>query len=122
MSRVRATFVLLLLFVATSTLAAQRTPGWFGLAFTYRVTLEHGKVARGWMQLCSVAPNGPAARAGLAARDLITHVNGRPLRFRTQEEVAEWFRGIAPGERVRLRVRRGDAERDVLIIATSTKV
>jgi S1-C subfamily serine protease len=118
----RARTIVLLLFVATSAIAAQRTPGWFGLAFTYRVTLEHGKVARGWMQLCSVAPNGPAARAGLAARDLITHVNGRPLQFRTQDEVAEWFRNVVPGQRVRLRVRRGDVERDVMIVATSSKV
>lgn len=58
--------------------------------------IEHGRVIRGWLGLTldnplsprssdgirvsRIEPGGPAARAGLRARDRITEVNGEPIR------------------------------------------
>lgn len=90
--------VVLLLGAALSASAAR--PHWIGLSFNYRVD---GSTR--WLQLCAVAPDGPASRAGLQKGDLITHVGGKAITFRNAREVIEYF--AASGRRVKLRVARG---------------
>lgn len=52
-----------------------------------------------------VDPNSAAARAGLQPDDIITHVDGRPIR--TIEQVQDILRLKKPGDTVQLRVWRG---------------
>jgi S1-C subfamily serine protease len=55
----------------------------------------------------SVTAESAAARAGLRAGDVIVSANGRDGR------TPRLFDGIAPGTPVVLRIRRGNAEREV---------
>ena len=81
--------------------------------------IRYGQVIRGWLgvsveqqerrsgtvlQVQAVAPEGPAARAGLRPGDLITHIDGQPISDVrvTMMEVAL----LRPGERLDLTVRR----------------
>lgn len=63
-----------------------------------------------------VTPGGPAARAGLRPRDVITHFGEHRVRLR--DEIIERIRALRPGEPVDLRVLRpGEAPRTVRIAA-----
>ncbi len=64
-----------------------------------------------------VTPGGPAARAGLRPRDVITHIGERRVRMR--DEIIEAIRAMRPGDPVDLRILRpGEAPR-VVRIATA---
>ena len=94
--------------------AAEQRPGWLGFAMVYhRPTSSAG----GWMHVQAVAPNSPAAKGGLEPHDVITHLDGAPLRFATDEEMLAALAKIRPGDRVALRVRRGAETTDVVVIA-----
>jgi S1-C subfamily serine protease len=58
----------------------------------------------------AVLPGSPAQKAGLAPGDVILEVDGRDAR----EEGALRMR---PGVRYALRIRRGDAEKEVALLA-----
>ena len=66
--------------------------------------------AGGGMTVVLVAPNGPAAVAGLEPRDVILSVNGRPVKDYASLRPA--LGAYAPGKTVALRVRRGGKEFD----------
>ena len=66
----------------------------------------------------AVIEGGPGARAGLAPGDLITRVDGE--RVHTGEELIVKVRAHRPGDRLRLTVEHGGAEREVsLVLGTS---
>jgi len=86
--------------------------------------IEHGQVVRGWLgltlenstssgpmpgiRISGIESAGPAAQAGLRARDRITAVNGEPVR---DPNVFSRLVGMTrPGEIIQLRVVRADAE------------
>lgn len=66
---------------------------------------ERGRVSFTWL-----APEGPAARAGMRVGDTLVAVDGVEVRSRQEAEVR--LRGT-PGTPVRLRVRRGAGEHSV---------
>lgn len=71
----------------------------------------------------SVDPEGPAARAGLVVADELAALNGRAVPRWPDQELAR----LRPGERIRLRVRRGDRELELAFtvgraLTTSYKV
>ncbi|MFP5247807.1 MAG: PDZ domain-containing protein [Thermoanaerobaculia bacterium] len=86
--------------------AAER-PSWFGLSFTYRI---EGYTR--WLQLCAVAPNGPAARAGLQKGDQITHIDQKPIAFASDRAVLQF---LARSRRITFRVARGTRAFDVTV-------
>ncbi|MER6332006.1 trypsin-like peptidase domain-containing protein [Streptomyces sp. NPDC001034] len=62
----------------------------------------------------AVVRGGPGERAGLRAGDLITQVDGE--RVHTGEELIVKIRAHRPGDRLRLTVERGGAERQVSLV------
>jgi two-component system response regulator HydG len=68
-------------------------------------------------EILAVTPDGPAARAGIEAGDLVTAVDGVSLS--SPPEVAQALDDIEPGDEVVLRTRRGAVEREATIQVAS---
>lgn len=102
----------ILLFVTVATFAAEPAPGWLGMGYIYR-----SNATSRWLQILKVEANGPAARAGLLPRDLVTHLDGRPLAARDQMEAIQTLRRIRPGQTVRFTVHRGEQTLSLRITA-----
>jgi|GEM_PF-6772220 C-terminal processing protease CtpA/Prc len=66
----------------------------------------------GYPRVSSVTPGSSAARAGLAVGDVLVAVDGRDT-----QQAGAWFAEAVPGRRYTLRVRRGQAEQDLVIEA-----
>lgn len=78
-----------------------------------------GDVAPRWQftsppELYGLEPDGPADRAGLQAGDRILAINGAPI---TSDSAGRALGAVRPGQRLRLRVRRGDATREFVLVA-----
>ncbi|MEI6557862.1 MAG: S41 family peptidase [Rhodospirillaceae bacterium] len=78
-----------------------QTRGEFG-GLGIEVTMENGLV-----KVVSPIDETPAARAGLQAGDLITHLNGEPVLGMTLNDAVEKMRG-GVGTEIKLTVRRGE--------------
>ena len=79
-----------------------QTRGEFG-GLGIEVTMENGLV-----KVVSPIDDTPAAKAGLQAGDLITHLNGEPVLGMTLNDAVEKMRG-AVGTEIKLTVRRGES-------------
>lgn len=117
--------------VAINTAIKTNSGGYQGVSFAIPVNmvkkiskllLEYGKVIRGWMgfyiqnrplsqsfyrdqvEVVSVLPHSPASRAGMQAKDIITHYNGQSIRsfFHLRNLIAT----AEVGKKVNLRVNR----------------
>jgi S1-C subfamily serine protease len=108
---IRKTACTLLLVATFAAMAAERRP-YFGLSFSFHRTETSGT----FLRLCAVAPNGPAARAGLKAGDLITHIAGKRLAFADHDAALRHFATIKPNDRVKLRVARGAQVFDAVVV------
>jgi C-terminal processing protease CtpA/Prc len=104
------TAIAAMFLLAMPAMSAER-PGWFGMSVSYHVDGQSR-----WLRLCAVAPNGPAARAGLKEGDLLTHVNGKRIAFPNVRTALEHLATHRAGHRVRLRVARGTRTFDVTIV------
>jgi len=83
------------------------------------------------VRLESVAPDSPAAKAGLKAGDLVTDINGVSLKVSREDAEDPASEGLAqrrlqrvmgrakPGDEVKLQVRSGNATRTVAVKAAS---
>jgi serine protease Do len=97
---------------------------------------EHGSVTRGWLgvQIQTVTPeiadslglkksqgalvaepqaNSPAAKAGIKAGDVITQVNGEPVK--DSRELAKKIGSMQPGSKVNLTVLQNGAEKAITV-------
>lgn len=110
---IRRSFLALLIVLPL--LAAEAVPGWIGIGYHYRRSEN-----RGWMLIQHLDPNGPAAKAGLRPRDIVTHIDGKPLTEPDQFAVMQLLRRVKPGQRVRFTIRRGD--RTMPIVFTAAKM
>ncbi len=85
--------------------------------------IKHGNVSRAWLGVIiipdqsdqrerlvvnSVAPEGPAARAGLLKGDELVKVAGRSIS--SLLELRRLIQGVRPGEKMEFRLRRGKKE------------
>jgi S1-C subfamily serine protease len=80
-------------------------PGWLGLGFTY----EAGGTPRGsqpFLFVRQLAPAGPAEAAGVRPQDVITAIDGRPIRFRSTAEAVSYLHRLRRGDVVALTIRR----------------
>ena len=103
---------LIALLVVWPLLAAEAAPGWIGIGYLYRRA-----EGSGWMLIQHVDPAGPAARAGLRPRDVVTHIDGKPLNVRDQLAMMQTLQRVKPGQKLKLTVRRGDQALAVVITA-----
>jgi carboxyl-terminal processing protease len=72
---------------------------------------------RGGAVIAAIAPDGPAAEAGLMVGDRVLAVDGERLRTRDSSTAAEMLEGPA-GTAVRLLVQRGRQRRNVVLVRT----
>jgi membrane-associated protease RseP (regulator of RpoE activity) len=83
--------------------------GWLG------ITVDDSLVP-GRLVVVEVAPQGPAATAGLEPQDLLLGLNGSPLR--TSDEMAAILATISPGMTVKAAVGKGDRVEERTLVAT----
>lgn len=69
-----------------------------------------GEDAPGGARLTQVTPDGPAQKAGLEAGDVVTHVNDQPIG--SYQDLVARIRERQPGDKIRVKVRRSDTERE----------
>lgn len=92
-------------------------PGWLGLAFRYQRNGTPPNI-RGWMYIRRVVDNGPAAKAGLRQGDVVWAINDAPLKFRTDEELLDYFARLRPGDRLQFAVVSGTKRHNATLTAT----
>jgi hypothetical protein len=95
--------------VATPPQSAAAGTGWLG------ITVDDSLVP-GRLVVVEVAPQGPAATAGLEPQDLLLGLNGSPLR--TSDEMAAILATISPGMTVKAAVGKGDRVEERTLVAT----
>lgn len=98
MKRSLTLFILLFPVIALSADPAAR-PGWMGFGFTH-----HSEGQEQWLIVRAVAPGGPAAAAGIEAGDVITAIDGKPIRFKDSVALLEALSLVKPGQRVKFAV------------------
>ena len=84
--------------------------GWLGIAVD-------DTVVPGRLVVVEVAPDGPAAKAGVRPQDMLLAIDGKHLQ--TSDELAAAFAAIAPGQRVRMAVGRDNKIEDVVAQASA---
>lgn len=89
--------------------AATAGSGWLG------ITVDDSLVP-GRLVVVEVAPEGPAALAGLEPQDLLLGINGSPLR--TADEMAAILATISPGMTVNAAVGKGERIEERALVAT----
>jgi S1-C subfamily serine protease len=98
------TTALLLLALVANT-SSGGCPGWLGLGFLYHPpTRAH---ADGWIYVQRLAPRGPAERAGLLPGDVVTAIDGQPIRYADELSLLQRLSRISGGTVVHLAFRRG---------------
>lgn len=95
--------------VVTTPPAAPR--GYTGFTIRFSMMMTPGRaITREYPVIGAVHRGSPAQKAGLAPGDVILEIDGRDAR-------EEGALRVLPGVRYALRIRRGDAEREVALVA-----
>jgi S1-C subfamily serine protease len=84
--------------------------GWLGLAVD-------DALVTGRLVVVEVAPDGPAARAGVRPQDVLLAINGSPLK--DSDELAAALAAISPGQRVRMALGRDSRVDEVEAVAST---
>ena len=84
--------------------------GWLGIA-------ADDTLVTGRLVVVEVAPDGPAAKAGIRPQDMLLAMNGTPLQ--TGDELAATLAAIAPGQQVKMVVGRDNKIEDVVAQASA---
>lgn len=92
--------------------AASAPPGSGWLGLTADDSLVIGRLV-----VVDVAPQGPAAKAGVAPRDALLAINGKPLR--TADELAAALAALSPGMDVKMAIGKGDRVEELTVTAAA---
>ena len=105
---------------AVATVAKFKAPGRLGIGLACSCTMHsHADGAETWTfaespEVRGVRQGGPAEQAGILVGDLLESVDGVPV---TRPEGGRRWSAIAPGQRVRLGIRRGATNIDLVVLA-----
>lgn len=117
MGKIRAGILLALLLTGSS--AAGAAGGYVGISVKYE---EEPSRREGRMEIVTIYPESPAAKAGLAVGDVVTRVNGVAFRF------PDWtatvlaggpFNWAAPGDPIELQVERAGRSLRFALVAVA---
>ena len=98
--------------------AAAAERGWFGIGVNIDAEGDAASRVVRTVTIQSVAPQSPAARAGLAVGDVILEADNLPLAGLKMSELREAM-AKAVGETLHLKVRRADTVRVVALTAVA---
>jgi C-terminal processing protease CtpA/Prc len=91
-------------------------PGWFGFGFSWHAPKSDGATSQAWLIVERVAAGSPASQAGLQPRDMIVSIDNKPVAFRSELEVLDFFAALRAGQPLKLTIRRGPATRQVTVV------
>jgi S1-C subfamily serine protease len=91
---------------------AEARPGWVGLT----VTSQRNEQEQ-WLVVEAMAPGGPAERAGFRKYDVITRIDGKPLRFQDDLALLYFLGRIRPGQKISWTVKRDDVVAERVLAA-----
>jgi S1-C subfamily serine protease len=106
--------VLLVLAILSNAPAAP-CPGWLGLGFLYHPPARTH--IDGWIYVQRLAPRGPAERGGLLPGDVITAIDGQPVRYIDDLSLLQRLSRISAGAVIHFTFRRGIQSGAVAITA-----
>lgn len=86
---------------------------WLGMG----LVLRKGPDAKPFVYVAAVPPGTPAAKAGMAAGDVITAIDRKPIAFRDDLDLMEFVASLKPGQIVRFQVTRAGKGRTISLKA-----
>jgi S1-C subfamily serine protease len=101
---------ILLVMLVAATAAAAPNP-WVGMGLKLRNDASGGK----FLYVVAAPKDAPAYKAGIREGDLITAIDGKPIRFRDDLEVLEFSAALRPGKVLKLRLIRGGKPRELKV-------
>ena len=101
-------FAVLLILISTAASAElSSVAGYLGLGVTRHESRTSSGAKSRWLFVRQLAPNGPAARAGLKPQDVITHIDRKRVSFENDAAMLQFFSGIRSAQVVTFTLRRG---------------
>jgi S1-C subfamily serine protease len=100
--------VLLLILAASPNMKPDLAPGWMGMGYVWSSDGAGHKV----LHVQKLAPNGPAAIAGVKLGDIVTTIDGRRVDFGDELDLLLYLGDRKPGDRIAFGiVREGRAQK-----------
>lgn len=109
----RRLFLSLLVCACASVVVASeptRKP-WIGMGLVLRQSPDGSK----FLYVAAVPSGTPAAKAGVAASDVITAINGKAITFRDDLDLMEFMASLRPGDDVRFQLTRSGTRKTVVV-------
>ncbi len=97
------------MLLATTMVAAPRP--WLGMALKLRDDAAGGK----FLYVAHAPQDAPAYQSGVREGDLITAIDGKPVKFRDDADIVEFSAGLVPGKMLKLRIVRSGKRQDIRV-------
>lgn len=101
---------LLLILLVAATAAAAPKP-WIGMGLKLRNDASGGR----FLYVVRAPADAPAYQAGVRDGDLITAIDGKPVRFRDDLDVLEFTAALRPGKVLKLRLIRAGKPQELKV-------
>ena len=97
------------LLIAAAALASPKP--WLGLALKLRSDTTGGK----FLYVAHAPQDAPGYRSGVREGDLITAIDGKPIRFRDDADIVDFSARLTPGNTLKLRIVRSGKPREIRV-------
>jgi len=101
------------LWVTSAVWAAN--PGWLGFGYTVHRSPNDARIT--FLFVRQLVPGGPAARAGLHVQDVISAIDGRPVRFADASAALAFFQKVRPRQAIVFTVVQPKVSKSVRVVA-----